>query len=406
MKNILYLTHIFPYPPNEGGRIATYNLLKELSNYGHNIHLCSFISQDEFNNELQFKIDIPLSSIEVIIKDYSNSFVNIFKNLFDTKAYTTSKYIDSRMKDKIIEIIKNKNIEILYCDHLHTAYYGLEVKKKFPEITVLLREHNVESQILYRASQEEKSLVKKLFLRYQYYKLKNYEINTVERFDKVFMISNDDKEYLYKHNNKVNLEVLQAGVDTNRYFPSIKKVNKQTQKKNTLLFLGTMSWLPNIDGVAWFLDNIFPKILKKYPQTIFYVVGKNPPEKILNYKSIFPDNLVITGFVEDERDYIREADVFLVPLRIGSGIRIKILIALAMRKTIVTTSIGIEGIDIDRNSIYLANSPDEFIQSIQDIFDNKEKAAAKAELGYREVINKYSNKVIYSQHAADLDKLN
>jgi polysaccharide biosynthesis protein PslH len=198
---------------------------------------------------------------------------------------------------------------------------------------------------------------------------------------------------------------LQAGVDTNRYFPDLKKVKKQTQEKNKLLFLGTMSWLPNIEGVSWFLDKVFPKILEKYPQTIFYVVGKNPPEKILNYKLIFPDNLVVTGFVEDEREYIREADVFLVPLRIGSGIRIKILIALAMKKPVVTTSIGIEGINIDRNSIYLANSPDEFIQSIQDILDNKEKAAAKAELGYREVINKYSNKVIYSQHAADLDEI-
>jgi polysaccharide biosynthesis protein PslH len=401
LKKILYLTHIFPYPPNEGGRIATYNLLKELSNYGHKITLCSFISSEELSNKFHEKLDVNLHQMELIKKDYSNPISKIIKNLFSDKAYTTEKYIDNKYTNKILQIVEKQNIDIVYCDHLHTAYYGQLLSQRFPKLTIVLREHNVESQILNRAADTEKNLFKKLFLSLQATKLKKYEVNIINTINKVFMISEDDRNYMSKLTSNKNLSILQAGVDTTRYFP----VEYGENEKLNLLFLGTMSWLPNIEGVIWFLDNVFPEIIRLNPNTVFYIAGKNPPEKLQEYKKKFGEKIEITGFVEDEREYINRADVFLVPLRIGSGIRIKILIALAMRKIIITTKIGIEGINIHKDSAFIADNENEFINSFKQIIDNRYEAEKKAKLGYEEIMGKYSNEVIYHKHAEELDDL-
>ena len=166
-----------------------------------------------------------------------------------------------------------------------------------------------------------------------------------------------------------------------------------------------MSWLPNVNGVEWFIKDIFPKVLAKYPNLKFYIVGKNPPEKIYKYQNMYKENLIITGYVDDERPYIAKADAFIVPLKIGGGMRIKILNALAMKTAIVTTTVGVEGISLGKESILIADSEEQFSSAILDILGDKQFSTETALNGLYEVKQKYSNESILKAHARNLENI-
>ncbi|GAB6462970.1 MULTISPECIES: glycosyltransferase family 4 protein [Bacillus] len=397
MKNILFITHLYPYPPDDGGRIVTFNTIKELRKYGHNIFLCTFAEKDISLKEIP--LDITYS---VIPFSYKNSYDKLIKNLFQKKPYNMEKYINKEMASKINSILEENNIELVYVDHLHMAYYGAMIKEKYPNLPVVLRQHNVESTIFERAVQEESNKLKRIYLKHQYKKLFQYESKIVDIFEEVYTITEEDKYRLHSMNERAKIKNLPAGVDTEKYSPI---ENIEGNLEPTIVFLGTMSWLPNVNGVEWFIKDIFPKVLAKYPNLKFYIVGKNPPEKIYKYQNMYKENLIITGYVDDERPYIAKADAFIVPLKIGGGMRIKILNALAMKTAIVTTTVGVEGISLGKESILIADSEEQFSSAILDILGDKQFSTETALNGLYEVKQKYSNESILKAHARNLENI-
>ncbi|MFE9080443.1 glycosyltransferase [Bacillus mobilis] len=400
MKNILFLTHLYPYPPDDGGRIVTFNTIKEFHSYGYNVILGSFL-----DNSIQEKPKMPMELKEVVIPfNYKNSYEKLFKNLFSMIPYNMYKYINRNMEIELVKILKEEKIDLIYIDHLHMAYYAEFLKRNFEElnIPVVLRQHNVESTIFERAVQEEKNIIKKMYLKIQYHRLYKYESRVVNQFDEIFTITDDDSDRMLEMNNKIKISCVPAGVDIEKYKPISNLVKNN---KPVITFLGTMSWLPNINGIQWFLDEIFPEVLKFNNEIILYIVGKNPPEKLYRYQKKYPHNVVITGFVEDEREYVAQSDVFIVPLKIGGGMRIKILNALAMKKAIVTTSIGVEGIKISSDGICICDNKQEFVKSIINLLQDNSFSTEMSEKGYREVISKYSTEKILRKHATYLERI-
>jgi len=398
MKKILFLTHLFPYPPNDGGRIVTFNTLKGLVKYGHDVTLCSFIGSNEKIHENLLSI---VSKVHVVKIDYNNSISGLIKNLFSPLPYNMYKYVNKEMEKLIRSLLVKENFDIIYIDHLHMAYYIKKFRRVLPTIKKVLREHNVESQIMFRVYKNEKNIFKKYFFWYQYLKLYNYEKNIINLFDKIYMITEEDKDLILSMNSShENIYCLPAGVDTNKYYPMEIKM----YDRPTILFLGTMSWLPNIDAVDWFLKEMFDEIVKKIPNILFLIVGKNPPQYITELAEK-NDNIIVTGFVDDERPYIASADLVIVPLRIGGGMRIKILNTLAMRKTVISTKIGAEGIKLSESDIVIANTRQEFIDSIVNLIHDQKLNQLYASNGYNTIIENYSNDKILFKHAQELDNL-
>ncbi|WP_186368946.1 glycosyltransferase family 4 protein [Bacillus tropicus] len=400
MKNILFLTHLYPYPPDDGGRIVTFNTIKEFHSYGYNVILGSFV-----DDSIQEKPKMPMELKEIVIPfNYKNSYKKLFKNLFSMIPYNMYKYINRNMEIELLEILKEEKIDLIYIDHLHMAYYAEFLKRNFEElnIPIVLRQHNVESTIFERAVQEEKNIIKKMYLKIQHHRLYKYESRVVNQFDEIFTITDDDSDRMLEMNNKIKISCVPAGVDIEKYKPISNLVKNN---KPVITFLGTMSWLPNINGIEWFLDEIFPEVLKFNADVILYIVGKNPPEKLYRYQKKYPHNLVITGFVEDEREYVAQSEVFIVPLKIGGGMRIKILNALAMKKAIVTTSIGVEGIKISSDGICIADNKQEFVESIINLLQDNNFSTEMSEKGYHEVISKYSTEKILRKHATYLGRI-
>jgi polysaccharide biosynthesis protein PslH len=384
MSNILFLTHIYPYPPNDGGRIVTYNTLKVLKERNHNVTLISFINS---NKEQRYE---NLSDNQYLIdKDYTNGKLKLLKNIFSKTPFTMEKYRDIEIESTIKKVLSESVIDYVILDHLHMAYYINLIKKIKPDVKVFLRQHNVEAIIMKRAYQKEKNIFKKLYLYAQFKKLLKYEKSICELMDRVFVITEDDKETLIKMNPSINkVDVVKAGVDFKKYKPFQPHATSNNKDIN-IVFLGAMNWLPNEHGVTWFAEKVLPQLIEYNKNINLYIVGKDPTKKIYSIQEKFPNNIKVTGYVEDERDYISMSDVFVVPLLIGGGMRLKILNALAMKKAIVTTGIGAEGINLE-NSYVVADTPKEFFLQIKKLLDNKEYRQVLEQNGYEQVKCHYS----------------
>lgn len=381
---ILQISPKKPYPPTDGGKIVAYNTIKYLSMRGHEITLVSIVDKEEEIPELErFCEWIPIQ------KDTATTTAGLLSNLFSKKPYTISKYHSEKIKQKIRDILRKVNFDIVHIDGLHAAYYGTYIKQEF-DLPVVLREYNVEAKIMERFYKNQKNTLIKVYAYLQYKKLSRYEAVVCEVFDKCFMITEVDERRIKEMNPRVKTSVISSGVDTSYFYPM-----EAEEDPLSIVSVASMDWLPNVEGMLWFCKNIFPLIKKEIPETKLYVVGKNPPDEIKNLAS---KDVIVTGFVEDEREYMAKSMVFIVPLKTGSGIRIKILNALAMGKAVISTSIGCEGIEVQhRKNIYIADTEKEFAQGAIELLKNKDIREGIGEEGLRFIREKYQWEQIAEQ---------
>ncbi len=374
---ILQITPRLPYPLVDGGSIESYNTIKYLALRRHDITLISLVVERKKVPELEKYC--KLISIE---KDTKNNFLGYIFNIFSNTPYTISKYLSNNIKKEIRELLKKDKYDIVVLNQLHTAYYGIFIKEEF-NMPVVLREQNVETIIMKRFYKNNKDLLIKLYAYLQYKKLYRYESKICKIFDRCIMITKNDEKIIKKMNSNIKTNIIPAGVDTS-YFSPIKV----QEEAFSIVSVASMDWLPNAEGITWFCDEIYPLIVKVIPKVRLYVVGKNPSKiiKKLNNRN----NIIVTGYVKDVRKYFAKGQVFIVPLKTGGGMRIKILQALAMKKAIVSTSIGCEGIDvINGKNIYIADDEKEFAKKIIFLLNNESERRKIGEEGIKLVEKKY-----------------
>jgi sugar transferase (PEP-CTERM/EpsH1 system associated) len=358
--NILFLSTRSPYPLISGHSLRTYHILKGAAQK-HNVTLVTFIQlpmhelKEENLKHLRsfckavYPFKIPM--------DFSRSkyATGLFMNLFSSKPFVAKKYNVPEVRDKIREILKTENIDLVHVDMLPLAVYINEFEK-LPKILV---NHNVESVRLFRWFQTEPNPVKKAYLGIQYPKLKAFERTAMEKFDCCVVVSEKDRELLREMGVKNNLAVVPNGTDTSFFKPMGRK-----KIDNSVLWLGHMDVHTNKDAVLYFWREIFPLLEKQYPEVRMTFVGSAPPKEIADAANK-NGNIKVTGFVDDVRPYMDEAAVMVVPLRIGSGTRLKILDAMAMGKAIVSTSVGCEGLQVsDNENILISDTPKDFVQKV------------------------------------------
>jgi len=220
---------------------------------------------------------------------------------------------------------------------------------------------------LYRWFQTESNPVKKAYLGIQYPKLKAFEKAAMEKFDCCVVVSEKDKDLLREMGVKNNLAVVPNGTDTTFFKPMGRK-----KIENSVLWLGHMDVHTNKDAVLYFWREIFPLLQEQYPQVRIVFVGSSPPKEISDAAGR-NGNIKVTGFVDDVRPYMDEAAVMIVPLRIGSGTRLKILDAMAMGKAIVSTSVGCEGLKVTHGeNILIADKTEDFATQIVNVLKNED----------------------------------
>ena len=360
--NILFVTKELPYPVNNGHRVRSSHILKGLAKE-HKIHLVCFGDQHTHKDQIlamqRFCASVTLVPENPNLAQWKKYFVAVV-SLFSTLPYAVKLRSSKLMKDKVQNLLSTKNIELVIYDGIHMAW-------DLPSTPVrkVLSEHNVESTIIQRYYHVEPNIWKKVYAYIEWRKMRGFEQKTWKKFDWIFVCSHVDKKEVETRIGHSKVAIVANGVDIQYYSPKDIDI-----KEKSLIYTGLMSWRPNEDAVVYFLKEVYPLIKMEVRQVTFWVVGNNPTEAVKKFAE-HDGSVAVTGYVDDVRQYVLQSEIFVVPLRIGSGTRLKILEAMAMGKPIVSTTIGCEGLEVTPGeNITIADTPAEFARRIVELLKN------------------------------------
>lgn len=372
-KNILFVADIVPYPPNTGIKIRTYNIIKQLHKK-FNVILIAFNHRIFFPEKKDLEIAIKsLNNFcnEIYILDIPSDrnkiqyYLCLFKNLFSLNPYRVQRYWSNECEKVIKNILNSKHIDLVHFDK--TEFF--EYSKYFNKIPIVITNHNVESKLMKYRSKYEVSFLRKFFAFLQYLKTEKYERKSLNEVDAFITCTKNDLQYFTKHIKVENLHaIIENGVDVENYKPGLNS------EEDYFLIIGAQSKeaTANYDATHYFMKKIWPELIKKIPNIKLKIVGRNPDKSIIDYG--FNDHRIeVIGFVEDERDVLEKSLALLVPLRLGGGSRLKIITAMAMKKTVISTTIGAEGIQCNNNhNVIIADEPKLFAEKIVNIYYDRE----------------------------------
>jgi len=383
-------------PLDTGGKLRTYNILRHLATT-HELTYLSYYGGDrdpQFEQEIAQQLPGAVSIHTGLREDTAlQRYTDYAKRLLWNAPYAVSKFTDPQVQHLLSKWMPAQRFDVAVCDFLSAT---LNFPRSLATPSVLFQ-HNVESILWQRKAQFEPKFVERTISKLEYRKMARYEPVQVRRFHHVIAVSEADREGMSGMVDPSHISVVPTGVDLSkfRYDPNVRPAGP------IVVFTGSMDWEPNIDGVEYFCSEIWPKVLSRVPKARFQIVGRNPHTRVQKLAS---PSVEVTGTVPSVVDYLRNAAVFVIPLRIGGGTRIKIYEGMAMGKATVSTTIGAEGLGIQHErDILLADDAQSFADDIvkllsDDVMRRKYEAAAAA------TAQKYDWSVITREFVQVLEK--
>ena len=380
---MLVLTPRLLYPANTGGKIRSSQLFERLARM-HDITAVCFRTPEESDEQVAM-MRRCCSTIETVDwvdhrKGTPGFYMEALGNLLSPKAFTIAKYDSARMRAKLRELLARNRYDVLICDFLHPSPNVIGL----PFAPTIMFQHNVESVIRQRHYQMTSNPLLKSYLYWDWRRLARFEGHAARAMDHSIMVSEQDCETMKSMFGVANVSAIPTGVDID-YF-----VRREPEAPgHHLVFTGSMDWFANEDGVGFFVRDVLPRIRARLPVT-FWIVGRTPSEAVQQLARDNPD-VRVTGTVDDVRPYIDRAGVYVVPLRIGGGTRIKIFEAMAMSKAVVSTTIGAEGLPVSSGrDVVLADDPDTLASAIVRLLESSDERARIGEEARRLVAENYT----------------
>lgn len=336
---ILQLCKKFPYPLRDGESIAVTYLSRALVEQGCEVTLLSMNTQKHHTDLSQ----LPQSYNhykEIHVTDLDNTIkpVDAFLNLFSKDSFHVKRFVCKDFEQKLIELVSRNDYDVVQLETLYLTPYIVTIKK-YSDAIVAMRSHNIEFEIWERIAENTRFWPKRSYLKYLTRKLKQYELETLNEYDYLIAISERDLKRFKQLGYKNGAMATPIGLEMKNY---IQADGLHEEMENTITFIGALDWVPNVEGLEWFLQNVWPVFKKRNPKITFHVAGRNTPQYLLDRKI---EGVIFHGEVSDAIGFINSHSVMVVPLFSGSGTRVKILEGMALGKTIITTSVGKEGID-------------------------------------------------------------
>ena len=365
---ILQICNKPPFPPIDGGAIATNQITQGFITNDINIKV---LSVDNYKYKFNFK-NLPQdyiekTSFESVNIDLDIKPFNAFLNLFTSKSYNIERFRNKEFEKKLIDILNHEEFDIIHCESLFVTPY-INTIKQHSKGLISLRAHNIEHWIWERLAQGAKNPLKKWYLKLLASRLKKYEIETLNKIDVLVAITDVDAENFKKLGCTKPIITIPIGINISE-LPS-NNIDIYKQPIENIFHLGSMNWLPNIEGVEWFLDKVFPVIESRFSEIKLYLAGRSMPENIFNKAK---SNIIVDGEVENAYEYINNHQIMIVPILSGGGMRVKIIENMALGKAIISTTLGAEGITVcDNENILIANTPEEFVLAIEKLMNNSE----------------------------------
>lgn len=352
-------------PPDTGGKIRSYSILKELARH-HAVTFFSYYSahkQDQhaslknwFDNVICVPLSLPEPKSAGELRDY-------MMRLFSREPYGITKFCRAEVRQKLLMLFAQQDFDVVICDFVFAA--GV-LPWNWPGPKVFFT-HNVEATIWRRHYEVASNPLWKTISWIEWQRMEAAERRYLQLADHVLAVSETDRDAFSRFIAPGKITVIPTGVDINYFQPMPVE-----QIPHSLVFTGSMDWLPNEDGIIYFVESILPLIKLEFPDVTLDAVGRNPSRK-LKALAEREKSVHVTGWVEDIRPYLGRAAVCIVPLRIGGGTRLKIFEAMAMAKPVVSTTVGAEGLPVQSGkNVLLADKPEDFAQAVIGLFRGSE----------------------------------
>jgi sugar transferase (PEP-CTERM/EpsH1 system associated) len=394
--NILWIKADLLVPLDKGGKLRTWHLLRNLAQR-HSVTYLSFADADAGAVELEAMREVSDRTVLVKRTEAAKRSLRFYAgaaaHLIDPLPYAVAKYRSREFRQTVRGLLANDAFDVIVCDFLVPA---VNFPHALPAPAVLFT-HNVESEIWRRHAEARPDPVRRALFSVQYRRMLRFEGRTLARFDGILAVSEADRDTLlrlYRSSIRSPITVVPTGVDTTYYTPS-----PAPPASRTLVFTGSMDWLPNEDAMLFFCRDILPRIRAEEPSIRVSIVGRAPTPAI---RALARDAAIdVTGRVDDVRPHVREAAVYIVPLRIGGGTRLKIFEAMAMGKAIVSTTVGAEGLPVvDGRHLVLADTPHAFAEAVVGLCRSEDQRRQLAQAARDLVVSRYD----WSAVAGSLDE--
>lgn len=343
------------FPTDTGGKIRTLKIFERLAGV-HEIHAVSLADSGREAAAIAQMRQLFTSYTPVEWKErpkFSPGFYADFtRSRFSRFPYFLEKYRHPAYRAAVDELLTGQGFDLVLCDFLHPAAALLDS----PARPRVIFEHNVEYVIRKRHWERESNPLRKWVLRREWEKARAIESEVCRAFDHVVVVSPEDREMIAREFGVATVSDIPTGVDLD-YFRPQQSTEASARRPGNLVFVGSMDWYPNEEGILWFAEQVYPRIRQEAPEANLTIVGRNPSQR-LQHLAEQDASIEITGSVPDVRPYLERALAVVVPLRIGGGTRIKIFEAMAMGRAVVSTHLGAEGLPVTSGSdILLADEP-------------------------------------------------
>lgn len=396
---ILFLSLLCPLPVNNGHKMRTWSLLRALSAEGHELTLLGFAQPEEVGKctkELR-KVceEVEFVSLPEVSLSSAGDYVSRIRAMLSKVPYAIGRFRSAAMRGRMESHLAGKTFDAIVCD---TVYSAVNLPDLLT-VPVVMNTHNIEHVILERYAENESNPVKRSYAFSEARLVRRWEQEACRQASLAMVCSADDGRLLESLCPNLPIRVVPNVVDVDEYLPAT------ASEALTVLFQGGMDWFPNRDAVSYFVRSILPRIRQKVPGVRFLVAGRNPSSALLRQYAAEPD-VQFTGTVPDMRDVIAQAAVCVVPLRIGSGTRLKILEAAAMEKPIVSTTLGAEGLEFEHGfDILLADEPEDFAEEVAELIRYPEIARRMGRAARVVVEERYSFDALQSAIREALSEL-
>ncbi len=374
---ILMLTPYLPYPLHSGGQIRSYNLLKNLSKK-HQVTLFSFIRS---NDEKKYIPELKkyCHKVKVFKRRAAWDPRNIIISGLTAYPFLVSIYLSRAVKKAVLAELNQANYDLIHAE----TFYVMPNLPSSVNLPTLLVEQTIEYLVYQRFVENFNLKLLSPLLYFDVFKIKFWEKHYWQKATRLVAMSDSDKKMMSQSVKHKKVDVVANGVDVDHF----NKVKPQKPSKPTILFVGNFKWLPNKDAAKFLVTRIWPTIKSQIPQARLWIVGRNPTSDILSLKK--QGSITITGDIDDIRSAFSQSHVLLAPIRNGRGTKYKVLEAMASSVPVVTTKLGIEGINA-KNSVIVTESANSLANQTIKLLTDQKTATTMAQKAKKIVYDQYN----------------
>jgi len=379
-KRILFLTPQLPYPLHQGTTLRNFGLISGLAERGHEISLLSFREAEQPRLEETPLPKICMNAQTIPAPEWSRN--RRLRALLTGKADMARRRWSDEFRDTLRTLLDKSTFDVVHIEGIEMAPYLDILRQRLPNALIIYDAHNAEYALQNRIAEQDWQIPRRwpmaAYSTVQTRRLTRLETYTCRHVDHIIAVSDTDAGLLGNLDHHTPITVIPNAIFAESYNPD--DWAEALIKRPSMIFTGKMDFRPNVDAAMWFAEEILPKITREIPDAHFTIVGQKPHTRLGALRD--RSDVTLTGYVDDIRPYLKAADVYIAPLRMGSGTRFKLLEAMAMGRPVVSTRIGAEGLDVQNgDQMLLADSPEEFAAAVISLLRDEDRRVALGSRG-------------------------